>query len=72
MATPHVTGAFGLLRASVPNVAVDDVVAALAEVERLGGSTVEGRTQVGDMGWSGYFRDTEGNLMGPWEAAPHS
>jgi len=48
---------------------VDDVTAALAEVERLGGTTVEGRSQVGDMGWSGYFRDTEGNLMGLWESA---
>lgn len=48
---------------------VEDVAAALVEVERLGGSTVEGRTQVGEMGWSGYFRDPEGNLMGLWESA---
>jgi uncharacterized protein len=51
---------------------VDDLDAALAQVEQLGGRTVEGRTPVGDMGWSGYFRDPEGNLMGLWQSAPHS
>ena len=58
--------------APVVTIEVDDVAAALAEVERLGGRTVEGRTPVGDMGWSGYFRDTEGNLMGLWESATTS
>jgi predicted enzyme related to lactoylglutathione lyase len=58
--------------APVVTIEVDDLAAALAEVERLGGSVVAGRTAVGDMGWSGYFRDTEGNVMGLWESAPHS
>ena len=48
---------------------VDDLDAALAEVERLGGRVVEGKVAVGDMGWSGYFRDTESNLMGLWQSA---
>ena len=51
---------------------VDDLDAALAQVEALGGRTVESKTPVGDMGWSGYFRDPEGNLMGLWQSAPHS
>ncbi len=48
---------------------VDDVDAALAEVERLGGRTVTGRAAVGDMGFTGYFADTEGNIVGLWQDA---
>jgi predicted enzyme related to lactoylglutathione lyase len=48
---------------------VDDLDAALAKVEELGGKTLVGRTAVGDMGWSAYFKDTEGNLMGLWQTA---
>ncbi len=54
----------------VVTIDVDDLDAALQQVERLGGRTVEGKAAVGDMGWSGYFRDTEGNLMGLWQSAP--
>jgi len=51
---------------------VDDLDAALAKVEELGGQTVVGRTPVGEMGWSAYFKDTEGNLMGLWQSAPQA
>lgn len=43
---------------------VDD---ALSRVGDAGGSVVTGRTAVGDMGFTGYFTDTEGNLIGVWE-----
>jgi len=46
---------------------VGDIDASLATIQELGGETVIGRTSVGDMGWSAYFRDPEGNLMGLWE-----
>jgi predicted enzyme related to lactoylglutathione lyase len=48
---------------------VDDIEASLAEVERCGGMTVSSRQQVGTMGFSAYFTDTEGNLMGLWQSA---
>jgi len=48
---------------------VEDIDATLKEVERLGGSTVVGRQTVGDMGFSAYFTDSEGNLMGLWQSA---
>ena len=47
---------------------VEDIDATLKEVERLGGSTVVGRQTVGDMGFSAYFTDSEGNLMGLWQS----
>jgi uncharacterized protein len=65
----------GLLRrggpftAPVITIEVDDVEAALKTVERLGGERVASSQAVGDMGFSGYFRDTEGNLIGLWQNA---
>ena len=46
---------------------VDDIDATLAEVERLGGATVTARQAVGELGFSAYFTDPEGNLMGLWQ-----
>jgi hypothetical protein len=45
---------------------VDD---ALRQVEAAGGKTVTQKMPVGDMGFAGYFTDTEGNLLGLWENA---
>ncbi|MBI3840558.1 MAG: VOC family protein [Thaumarchaeota archaeon] len=43
---------------------VDDIVAALKAVEKNGGETVTKKTSMGEWGSFGYFRDSEGNLMG--------
>lgn len=56
-------------RAPVLTVDVDNIDEALATIEKLGGSTVMGRTAVADMGFSAYFTDPEGNVMGLWETA---
>lgn len=55
---------------TVITVDVDNVNSALARLEQLGGKTVTGRQAVGDMGFSAYFEDTEGNVVGLWESAP--
>jgi len=65
----------GLLAREAPfdgpviTIEVADIDAALASVTRLGGEAVIGRQAVGDMGFTGYFRDTEGNLIGLWQNA---
>jgi hypothetical protein len=51
---------------------VDDIETTLERIGSLGGSTVVGRTPVGDMGFAAYFTDPEGNVMGLWESAPSS
>jgi uncharacterized protein len=55
-----------------PNVVLDvpDIDTALARIADLGGSTILGRTPVGDMGFSAVFRDPEGNVLGLWESPP--
>jgi predicted enzyme related to lactoylglutathione lyase len=46
---------------------VDDLEEALRTVEAHGGKAVVERMEVGDMGFTAYFMDTEGNLVGLWE-----
>jgi predicted enzyme related to lactoylglutathione lyase len=53
----------------VITIQVDDLDAALAMVEQLGGAVVRRKTPVGDMGFAGYFTDTEGNVLGLWQNA---
>jgi uncharacterized protein len=48
-------------------ISVADIDAALKNVEKLGGSQVGKKMPVGDMGWSAYFKDTEGNVIGLWQ-----
>ena len=48
---------------------VPSIDESLRQVRAAGGEVVRGRTQVGDMGFTAYFTDTEGNLVGLWEDA---
>jgi uncharacterized protein len=46
---------------------VDDIDTALERAEDAGGQTVVGRTPVGQMGFTAYLRDPEGNVIGLWQ-----
>jgi uncharacterized protein len=49
---------------------VPSIDESLAKIGTLGGSTVVGKTPVGDMGFAAYFTDPEGNVVGLWETVP--
>jgi predicted enzyme related to lactoylglutathione lyase len=49
---------------------VDDIEAALEQAVAHGGSVVQGKQEVGDMGFTGYVKDSEGNCVGLWASAP--
>jgi predicted enzyme related to lactoylglutathione lyase len=51
----------------VVTIQVDDIAAALRSVETHGGKTMVKRTEMGQYGAYGYFKDPEGNLMGLFE-----
>jgi predicted enzyme related to lactoylglutathione lyase len=55
--------------APVITIAVASIEAALERIVQLGGTAVRDRMAVGDIGFAAYFRDTEGNVVGLWEAA---
>ena len=48
---------------------VDDIDAALERIGRLGGTTVSAKQAVEPIGFSAYFKDTEGNVLGLWQRA---
>ena len=46
---------------------VQNIEDAMKNVKKMGGEIVRGKTQVGDMGYVAYFKDTEGNIIGLWQ-----
>jgi uncharacterized protein len=59
----------GAIMTPVVTIQVDDVDRTLQQVEQHGGQVIQGSRAVGDMGVSGYFADTEGNVVGLWATA---
>ena len=60
----------GAVEHIVVTISVPDIDEALSRIEKLGGKTVTKKTSIGgDMGFIGYFKDTEGNVVGLWQSA---
>lgn len=59
----------GPLKNIVVTVRVSDINAALDKIQKLGGKTVQKKQPVGNMGFTAYFEDTEGNVVGLWQDA---
>ena len=55
------------LRTPIITIDVEDLDAALAQVESAGGSVAQAKGAVPGMGYYAYFNDTEGNIMGLWQ-----
>jgi uncharacterized protein len=53
----------------VVTIVVDDLVAATKAVEKNGGKVIQPKQEIpGNMGWSAYIRDTEGNVVGLYQS----
>jgi predicted enzyme related to lactoylglutathione lyase len=48
-------------------ISVTDIDKALENIKKLGGKMTDKKMPVGDMGFSAYFEDTEGNIIGLWQ-----
>jgi predicted enzyme related to lactoylglutathione lyase len=55
------------LKTPVITIDVEDLDAALAQVESAGGSVAQAKAAVPGMGYFAYFTDTEANIMGLWQ-----
>jgi predicted enzyme related to lactoylglutathione lyase len=53
----------------VITVDVESIDVALERITELGGSTLLAKQPVGEMGFTAYVTDTEGNVLGLWETA---
>jgi uncharacterized protein len=63
----------GPLEHPVVTIVVEDVGAAVKKVEKNGGKIIRDKQAIpGNMGWTAYFKDTEGNVVGlyQWPARP--
>ncbi len=54
---------------TVITVDVADIDSSLKSIEKLGGSMIQNKQPVADMGFTAYFKDTEGNIVGLWQSA---
>ena len=54
--------------APIVTISVDEIDDTLKKIEAAGGSVVQPRTPIPDMGAFAYFKDSEGNVMGLWES----
>jgi uncharacterized protein len=58
----------GPLEHPVVTIVVDDVAAASKTVEKNGGKIIQAKREIpGNMGWTAYFKDTEGNVVGLYQ-----
>ena len=53
----------------VITIQVDAIDESLKKIEAGGGTVVQPRTPIPDMGAFAYFKDSEGNVMGLWETS---
>ncbi len=60
------------VKSTVVTVDVPDIESSLKNIEMLGGKVVQKKQAVGDMGFTAYFKDTEGNVVGLWAERPSS
>ena len=54
---------------TVITVDVADIDSSLKSIEKLGGRIIQNKQPVADMGFTAYFKDTEGNIVGLWQSA---
>ncbi|MDA4121775.1 MAG: VOC family protein [Thaumarchaeota archaeon] len=59
----------GPLKSVVVTVGVADIDKSLAKVEKLGGKVVGKKTEIPNMGWTAYIKDTEGNVIGLYQGS---
>lgn len=57
----------GQFKNPVITIAVENIDEALKIIESHGGHMMQEKIAVGDMGFSAYFKDSEGNMIGLWQ-----
>jgi predicted enzyme related to lactoylglutathione lyase len=57
------------VKTPVITIDVNDIDSTLKSIEKLGGKAVQKKQPVADMGFTAYFKDTEGNVVGLWQDA---
>ncbi|MGA8663968.1 MAG: VOC family protein [Thermoplasmata archaeon] len=63
----------GHLTHPVITIVVDEITSAEKTIEKNGGKILQRKQPIGDgaMGWTGYFKDSEGNVVGLYQMPKH-
>ncbi len=63
----------GHLVHTVVTILVDEITDAEKKIEKNGGTILQRKQPIGDgsMGWTGYFKDSEGNVVGLYQSPRH-
>ena len=56
------------VKSPVVTIDVDDIDKAIENVTKSGGKLLMEKQKVMEMGWNAYVKDTEGNVIGVWQA----
>ncbi len=59
------------VKAPVVTISCDDIEKTFEKIKALGGKMLIKKQPVGDMGWSAYAKDSEGNVIGLWQSNPN-
>ena len=64
----------GALEHPVVTIMVDEIDDAVKRIEKNGGKIIQKKKPVGDgsMGWTAYFKDSEGNTVGLYQWPPNA
>ena len=49
---------------------VQSIDEAIKKIKNAGGLIIKEKSQVGEMGFMAYFKDTEGNILSVWQTIP--
>lgn len=55
------------IKGPVVTVSVDNMDDTLNRISKSGGIIIRGKTEFGTRGYTAYFKDSEGNMMGLWQ-----
>jgi uncharacterized protein len=55
------------VKAPVVTISVDNMDETIKKIGKEGGEIVKPKTEFGKRGYTAYFKDTEGNVMGLWQ-----
>jgi len=56
-----------IFKGPLVTIQVSDIDKAMKKIVEMGGRIVEKKMPVENMGYSAYFKDSEGNVMGLWQ-----
>jgi len=59
----------GKLKHPIITISVDSIDDAALKIKKNGGKLIIDKMAAGDMGFTAYFEDSEGNVMGLWQNA---